>query len=185
MVFGRKDKEAEMLEAQLDYQIINQTLANDAVLQQMRREFGPETYIVKDEWLDQILLDLAFELEHNEDGSVRIKRVKNHFFVGLYFLHSSISQTSWIDKWTAEYLKALVRRELYKEYLRVKMNDEFDAEQKSRMYSLLNFLEAYFVMTIESTISGSRVQALKVQPRIVRTEIARRKEKKRQERGLL
>ena len=178
MVFGRKDKDLEMLEAQLDYQIMNQTLANDAVLQQMRREFGPETYIVKDEWLDQILLDLAFELEHSEDGSVRVKRVKNHFFAGLYFLHSSISQTSWIDKWTGEYLKALVRKELYKEYLRVKMNDGISTEQKSRVYSLLSLLEAYFALTIESAVNGRRVQALKVQPRVVRTEIERRKEKK-------
>ena len=177
MVFGKKDKEVEMLEAQLDYQIMNQTLANDAVLQQMRREFGPETYIVKDEWLDQILLDLAFELEHNDDGSVKVKRVKNHFFAGLYFLHSSISQTSWIDKWTAEYLKALLKKELYKEYLRVKMNDEFNAEQKSRMYSLLNFLEAYFVMTIESAVEGRRVQILKVRPSKIITELRRRKEK--------
>ena len=178
MVLGRKDKEMEMMETQLEYQIMNQTLANDAVLQQMRREFGPETYIVKDEWLDQILLDLAFELEHGEDGSVRVKRVKNHFFAGLYFLHSSISQTSWIDKWTAEYLKALVRRELYKEYLRVKLNDDISVEQKSRVYSLLKLLEAYFALTIESAVNGRRVQALKVQPRVVRTEIAKRTEKK-------
>ena len=177
MVFGRKDKEVEMLEAQLDYQIMNQTLANDAVLQQMRREFGPETYIVKDEWLDQILLDLAFELEHNEDGSVRVKRVKNHFFAGLYFLHSSISQTSWIDKWTAEYLKALVRRELYKEFMRIKLNDGIEAEEKSRIYSMIELLEAYFNLTIESAVEGRRVQALKVQPRVIRTELRRRKEK--------
>ena len=178
MVFGKKDKELEILEAQLDYQIMNQTIAADYNLQHMRREFGPETYIVKDEWLDQILLDLAFELEHSEDGSVRVKRVKNHFFAGLYFLHSSISQTSWIDKWTGEYLKALVRRELYKEYLRVKMNDGISVEEKSRVYSLLSLLEAYFALTIESAVNGRRVQALKVQPRVVRTEIARRKEKK-------
>ena len=177
-MFGRKDKDLEMLERQLDYQIVNQNLANDAVLQQMRREFGPETYIVKDEWLDQILLDLAFDLEHNEDGSVKVKRVKNHFFAGLYFLHSSISQTSWIDKWTAEYLKSLIRTELYKEYLRVKLNDGINVEEKSRVYSLLKLLEAYFALTIESAVEGRRVQALKVQPRVVRTEIAKRTEKK-------
>jgi len=178
MLFGRKSRESELREAELDYQILNQTLADDAVLQQMRREFGPETYIVKDEWLDQILLDLAFDLGVDEEGRINIKRVKNHFFAGLYFLHSTISQTSWIERWTAEYLKSLVRRELYKEYLRVKLNDGISVEEKSRVYSLINLLEAYFTMTIESAANGRRVQALKVQPRVVRTEITRRKEKK-------
>jgi len=177
MVFGRKDKEMEMMEAQLDYQILNQTLANDAVLQQMRREFGPETYIVKDEWLDQILLDLAFDLEHKEDGTIKIKKIKNHFFAGLYFLHSTIVQTSWIDRQTAEEIKGQLMVELYEEYLRIKLKDGLSPEQRSRWYSFLNLLAAYFNIEIESAVEGRRVQALKVQPRVIRTELRRRKEK--------
>ena len=190
MVFGRKDREMEMMETQLDYQIMNQTLANDAVLQQMRREFGPETYIVKDEMVDQIILNLAFDFEVDENDNLIIKRVKNPFFAGLYLLHSTISQTSHIDRETAEYLKALVRKELLKEEFRLKLkrvvsgdgNDirsMFNAHiEKGRNYSLLALLEAYFNMVIESAVEGRRVQALKVQPRVVRTEIRRGKEKK-------
>jgi|GEM_PF-6587804 len=175
-MFGKKSKEEELLERQAEYQIANQAVYNDAVLKQMRREYGTETFIVKDEWLDQILLELAFDIKNVDQGRV-IENVKNHFYAGLYFLHSSVSQTSWIDRPTANYLKALVKRELYKEYLRVKLNDGINAEEKSRIYSLINLLEAYFTMTIESAVDGRRVQALKVEPRVIRTEIARRKGK--------
>ena len=192
MVFGRKDREMEMMETQLEYQIMNQTLANDAVLQQMRREFGPETYIVKDEMVDQIILNLAFDFEVDENDNLIIRRVKNPFFAGLYLLHSTISQTSHIDRDTAEYLKALVRRELLKEEFRLKLKrvvsgDGKDVQslfeayiEKGRNYSLLAFLEAYFNMVIESAVEGRRVKVLKIQPRIVRTELTRGKpEKKR------
>ena len=165
-MFGKKSKEEELLERQAEYQIANQSIYNDAVLQQMRREYGTETFIVKDEWLDQVLLDIAFNIENVDETHLKIKNIKNHFFAGLYFLHSSISQTSWIDRPTATYLKALVKRELYKEYLRVKLNDGISVEGKSRIYSLINLLEAYFTMTIESAVDGRRVQALKVEPRV-------------------
>jgi hypothetical protein len=179
MVFGRgKSKDEELIQQQGEYQIANQAVYNDAVLQQIRRDYGTETFIVKDEWLDQILLDLAFNLKTENDGNnIRVESVKNHFFAGLYFLHSSISQTSWIDKYTAAYMKALARRELFKEYLRIKLNDGISVEEKSRIYSLLKLLEAYFTMVIESAVDGRRVQALKVEPRVIRTEIARRKGK--------
>jgi len=190
MVFGRKDREMEMLEAQLDYQIVNQTLANDAVLQQMRREFGPETYIVKDEWPEQILLHLAFEFKIEDDGNIKIKTIKNPCFAGLCLLHSTISQTSHIDRERADYLISLIREHLKWEELRLKLkrvvsgdgNDLrslFNAHiEKGRNYSLLAFIEAYFTMIIESAVEGRRVQALKIQPRVVRTEIRRGKEKK-------
>jgi hypothetical protein len=74
-------------------------------------------------------------------------------------------------------MKALARRELFKEYLRIKLNDGISVEEKSRIYSLLKLLEAYFTMVIESAVDGRRVQALKVEPRVIRTEIARRKGK--------
>ena len=176
LVFGRKSREEELLERQAEYQIANQAVYNDAVLKEMRREYGTETFIVKDEWLDHILLDLAFDIRKVEDG-YKIKRVKNYFFAGLYFLHSSISQTSWIDRRTAMEKKASIKLQLYHEYMRVKLNSKISVEEKSRIYSFLQLLEAYFTMIIESAVDGRRVQALKVEPRVVRTEIARRKGK--------
>jgi len=177
LVFGRKSREEELLERQAEYQIANQAVYNDAVLQQMRREYGTETFIVKDEWLDQILLDLAFDIKNDGEGQFKIERVKNYFFAGLYFLHSSISQTSWIDRRTAMEKKASIKLQLYHEYMRVKLNSKISVEEKSRIYSFLQLLEAYFTMIIESAVDGRRVQALKVEPRVVRTEIARRKGK--------
>ena len=176
-MFGKKSKEEQLLERQAEYQIANQAVYNDAVLKDMRREYGTETFIVKDEWLDQILLDLAYDIENDGQGQFKIKKIKNHFFAGLYFLHSSISQTGWIDRRTAMEKKALIKLQLYHEYLRVKLNSEKSVEEKSRIYSFLQLLEAYFTMIIESAVDGRRVQALKVEPRVVRTEIARRKGK--------
>ncbi|MEM3579219.1 MAG: hypothetical protein QXL54_03225 [Candidatus Bathyarchaeia archaeon] len=181
-MFGRKKpSEEDLLEQEYEYQISDRAIQVDSILQQVRREFGPETYIFKDEILDSILFHLAFDSETDADGNIKIKSVKNHAMAGLYFVHSNISLLSWLDRHHAEYLIALIRKELYKEKLRVKLDPTIDAFEKSRIYSFLNFLEVYFVNVIASEIDGRRVLTSKIQPHVVRAEI--RRGKKREEKG--
>ncbi|MEM1589114.1 MAG: hypothetical protein QW175_01685 [Candidatus Bathyarchaeia archaeon] len=181
MFWRKKPSEEDLLEQEYEYQISDRAMQIDSVLQQIRREF-PETYIFKDEVIDNILFHMAFKSKRDKDGNIVFKKIKNHSMVGLYFIHSTISQLSWLDRYHAEYLIALVRKELYKEKLRVKLDPNLDPLEKSRIYSLLNFLEAYYIKIIASEVDGRRVSALKVQPHIVKAEIRRRKGGK-EERG--
>ena len=183
MFWRKKPSEEDLLAQEYEYQISDRAMQVDSVLQQVRREYGPETYIFKDEVIDNILFHLAFKSERDKDGNIVIKNVKNHFMEGLYFIHSNISQLSWLDRYHAEYLIALVRKELYKERLRVKLDPNLDPFEKSRIYSLLNFLEAYFTNVIASEIEGRRVSALKIQPHVVRAEIRRRRGGKEERSG--
>lgn len=193
MFWKKKPSEEDIQEKYMEYEMADKAFQVDASLEQMRREFGPETYIVKDDLLQNILFNLAFNIKKDGDGkpvrdeygSIVLDGVASERYLGLLEFLNSLNATSWIDRPWAEYLVSTVHKIQYKTKLRLKLKecmDEMDYK-KSEILDRLEYEKILQTLFLGSLIDGRRVQALKTQPHLFRAEFRRSKKEKEKKGG--